>query len=200
MSEAGPLAAKPGYRWRTMRPSLWRESGRRRWDLLVEGVLDLPSRIPWWGAGQADPGPRSRARDAGQGGGVRQKAPARSAIRLVAGPQRSREFLRGTPRIPWGMMASQQLGDAAPTAWPTQGWRRQRWPSSVAVDGFAQKAGLPPSRMRAEGHGGRKGVSLELGNGVSFRVLVTTSRLQRLVRGILLAGRAARRCCCGAVS
>jgi hypothetical protein len=39
--------------------------------------------------------------------------------------------------------------------------------------------------LRAQtGSGGRKGASLELENGAIRRVLVTTSRLQKLIRGI----------------
>lgn len=44
MSEAGFQAAKPGHQWRPMESRLGRELGRRPWDSLAEGVLDLPNR------------------------------------------------------------------------------------------------------------------------------------------------------------
>jgi hypothetical protein len=67
MSEAGPSTAKSGYQWRPMRSPFGRELGRRRWDLLVEGASGLRSRLLWLGSGEAGPGSRGRARDAGHG-------------------------------------------------------------------------------------------------------------------------------------
>jgi hypothetical protein len=54
-----------------------------------------------------------------------------------------------------------------------------------------RKTELPLGSRRGKASGGRKGESPELGNGVFQRVLVTTSRLQKLVRGIELGGQAA---------
>lgn len=51
-----------------------------------------------------------------------------------------------------------------------------------------RKAELPLGSKRGKASGGRKGESPVLGNGVFQRVLVTTSRLQRLVRSIELGG------------
>jgi len=65
MSEAGSSVAKPGYQWRPMRSPFGREPGRRRWDLLVEGASGSKIRILWLGCGEAGPGSRSGARDAG---------------------------------------------------------------------------------------------------------------------------------------
>jgi len=51
-----------------------------------------------------------------------------------------------------------------------------------------RKAELPLGSKRGKAGGGREGESPGLGNGVFQRVLVTTSRLQRLVRSIELGG------------
>jgi hypothetical protein len=73
----------------------------------------------------------------------------------------------------------------------TQGWTDQQWSSGIAAGGSVRKTELPLGSRRGKASGGRKGESPELGNGVFQRVLVTTSRLQKLVRGIELGGQAA---------
>jgi hypothetical protein len=176
-----------------MRSPFGREPERRRWDLLVEGASGSNSRILWWDAGKRVLALAARLGMPGKGCGQRHGASAGLTIGLEAGRQHSLGLRRGTPRIPSGVMAWQQLAGAAPTAWPTQGRRRQQWQSGVAEDGLGQKAGLPPRRKLEEVRGGYEGESPGLGDGVTPRVLVTTSRLQRLVRSISLVERAARR-------
>jgi len=70
----------------------------------------------------------------------------------------------------------------------TQGWTDQQWSSGTAAGGFVRKAELPLGSRHGKAGGGMKGASPDPGKGVFQRVLVTTSRLQRLVRGIVLGG------------
>jgi hypothetical protein len=83
-------------------------------------------------------------------------------------------------------------GDGAGSSWrrsvncvATQGRGRRQRPIDVAVDGHVWKLERRLGRKGETGCSGRKGESSKLGSGVFQRVLVTTSRLQRLVRGIL---------------
>jgi hypothetical protein len=196
MSEAGPPAAKLGYQWRPMRSPFGRELGRRRWDLLVEGASGSTICTLWLGCGEAGPGSRGGARDAGH----KQRAATRGVCepdhRARAGPTTPTRVAardtahpcRGDGLVAAGRRSTNCVAD------PRLG--RQQWQSSVAEGGLGLRAGLPPRRKHEENHGGRKGESPRLGNGVTPRVLVTTSRLQRLVRGISLMGRMPRRWRC----
>jgi hypothetical protein len=90
------------------------------------------------------------------------------------------------------------MGRWLDSSWPRQhqllgypGLAGQQWSSSVATSSTARKAELPLGSRRGKARGGQRGESPKLGNGVFLRVLVTTSRLQRLVRGIFLGGTAA---------
>jgi hypothetical protein len=89
-----------------------------------------------------------------------------------------------------GHRATSRGGDAG-SSWrrntkcvATQGRRCRQRLFGVAVDDGASKLGRRSEGMREAGRGGRQGESPKLGSGAFQRVLVTTSRLQRLVRGI----------------
>jgi hypothetical protein len=196
MSEAGPTVAKPGYQWRPTRLLFGRELGRRRWDLSVEGASGSTSRILWLGCGEAGSGSRGTARDAGQGLRVATWGVCEPDHRARAGPTTpTRASARDTarPRRGDGLVAAGQRGTncvADPRlVMPAMASQRRRgW--------LGLRAGLPPRRKHERGRGGQEGESPMLGNGVTSRVLVKTSRLQRLARGVSPARRTARRCCC----
>jgi hypothetical protein len=199
MSEAGPSAAKPGYQWRPMRSLFGRELGPRRWDLLVEGASGSTICILWLGCGEAGPGSRGGARDAGHKQRVATRGVCEPDHRARAGlTTLTRAAARDTadPLGGDGLVAAGQRSTNC-VADPRLG--RQQWQSSAAEDGLGLRAGLPPRRRHEENHGGRKGASPRLGNGVTPRVLVTTSRLQRLARGISLVGRMPRRWRCSSM-
>jgi len=192
MSEAGSSAAKPGYQWRPMRSPFGRELGRRRWDLLVEGASGSTICILWLGCGEAGPGSRGGARDAGHwlraatwgvcGPDHRARAgsttPTRAAARDTAHP------CRGDGLVAAGHRSTNCVADPRLETPAMAIQRRRERPRA--------EAGLPPRRRHEDDRGGRKGESPTLGNGVTPRVLVTTSRLQRLVRGISPVERTAR--------
>jgi hypothetical protein len=174
MSEAGPLAAKPGHQWRPMRSPFERELGRRRWDLLAEGASGSKSRILWLGCGEAGPGSRGSARDAGH--------ELRVATWGVCGPDHrarggsttpTRAAARDTAHPCWGdgLVAA---GGADQLRGRPKAGDASNGKSSIAEDGLEQKAGLPPRRKHEEDRGGQQGESPKLGNGVTPRVLVTT--------------------------
>jgi hypothetical protein len=199
MSEAGPLAAKPGYQWRPMRSPFGRKPGRRRWDLLVEGALGLRSRILWLGCGEAGPGSRGRARDAGHRPWAATRGVCESGHRARAG-QITPAWARARDTAdPFGGDGSAAAGRgstncAVDPGLETPAMAIQRCRGRPRVEGWA------PTQPEARGWSRQaEGESRKAGNGVALGVLVTTSRLQRLVRGICLMERAARRCCCGSV-
>lgn len=152
---------------------------------MVEGALGLWSRalggargsMPW--LSRASSGCRVSRRDATRGvsdsdhsGRVGPKTPTRSLGRDTVHPS------RGSDSIAASRSSTNCLA--------TQGWKGQQWSHSVAEAGGATRSEFPFVLTGAEGSSGRKGESLTLGNGVFPRVLVTTSRLQRLGRGICL--------------
>jgi len=156
MSEAGPSVAKPGYQWRPTRSSFGRKPGRRRWDLLVEGASGSWIRTLWLGSGEAGPGSRGEARDAGQRpraatwgvcepdhrARVGPTTPARAAARdtahpcggggLAAAGRRSTNCL-ADPRLETPAMAIQRR-----RGWPrAEGWA----PTQTEARGELRRAG-----------------------------------------------------------
>lgn len=193
MSEAGPLAAKPGYQWRPMRSPFGREPERRRWDLPVEGALGSRSRISWLGCEEVGSGSRGRARDAGHGLRVATWGVCGSDHRARRGPTKSTRAAAWDTAHPCGGDGSAAAGRRSTNCVADPGLetpamaiqRRRGWPR--AEDWAPTQTEARRQSRRAEGE------SRKPGNGVAPRVLVTTNRLQRLVGGISLVGRTARR-------
>lgn len=185
MSEAGLSAAKSGYQWRPGKLRLERKRGA--WSMGPVGGRHLgPSTTvrSWWTARNDGPGPLGpnlgcQGREEGATWGVCWSA------------HQARVRLRTPARARCSGHRAALRGGVAGCGWrrgincvSTQGRRCRQRLFGVAVGGNVWNLGHWLERKRGAGRGGRKGESLKLGNGAFQRMLVTTSRLQRLVRGI----------------
>jgi len=146
---------------------------------------------PWWAPGKADPGGCEPRRDAGVASDSRQRASAIRAKRVALGRQRpcGRRAGHRSSRLGQSSIAAGRSSTNCSVAQGSAGQKRS--PGTPPGTG-ARKAGLPLSSMREWVRGGQRCESAAPGNGRFQRVLVTTSRLQRLVRGIFPHGPAAR--------
>jgi len=135
--------------------------------------------------GEAGSGTRGRARDAegvadatwgvsdsGRAGCAGLTTPTRSLGRDTAYPC-------------WGSDSIAASRSSA-NCLTVQGWVGQQWSPGIAETGHAITSELPLVPKGAESGSGPAGESRRLGNRRFLRVLMTTSRLQRLVRGISL--------------
>lgn len=161
------------------------ESRARRWDLAVEGASGLWNRALGGARGsrswhsQTSSGCRGSRREATRGVSDSDRADRAG----LTTPTRSLERDTVHPCGGGGSIAASRSSTYCLAA---QGWTDQQWSPGVAAAGFVARSELPLVPRDAEGGSGLKGESPRLGNGVFQRVLVTTSRLQRLVRGIFL--------------
>lgn len=140
----------------------------------------------WWCAGVASPGCGDFA------SGCRSSVVATWGVLTVEPPgakgadNAPSSSKSGHWRAPRGMMVRRRLVRATPSARPSRAWfssnggRRPRGAREA-------RSGSHPHRA-SDGPSGSRGESPLPGNEVSTRVLVTTSRLQRLARGIFLTG------------
>jgi hypothetical protein len=174
MSEAGPLAAKPGHQWRPTRSAFGCELGRRRWDLLVEGASGLQRRILWLGCEEAGPGSRGLARDAGHRLWVATWGVCEPDHRARAGPRTPARAAARDTADPFGGDGSVAAGRRSTNCVADPGLetpamaiqRRRGWPRA---EGWA------PTQTEARGSSRRaEGESRKPGNGVAPGVLVTT--------------------------
>jgi hypothetical protein len=185
MSEAGLLAAKPGYQWRPGKLCSERKRGARSMGPAGGRRLGPATRVrSWWTARDKGPGPLDlnlgcQGRNERATGGACESA------------RRARVRLRTPARVNSSGHRATLRGGEAGSGWrrstncvTTQGRRCRQRLFGAVVDGNAWNLGRWLGRKRGAGRGGRKGESLKLGDGVFQRMLVTTSRLQRLVRDI----------------
>jgi hypothetical protein len=77
-----------------------------------------------------------------------------------------------------------EVGDAASTVSPLEAGDAGNGHPAPAWRGLGSRLRASVAEGPVAGNVGRKGASLELESGAIQRVLVTTSRLQKLVRGI----------------
>jgi hypothetical protein len=128
---------------------------------------------------------RDRPRDAGEGVWERQGVPASQPIGCVRGAECRRvQRARDTER-PCGAMRMAAAGGAASIAPPPRVVKAGNGRAASLWTVAFRKLGRRLGRKGEAGRGGRKGESPKLGSSAVQRVLVTTSRLQRLVRSIL---------------
>jgi hypothetical protein len=156
------------------------------WDLSAEGASGL-RRVCSLGGRRVTKvlASGSRARDAENGARERQGVPASQLTGRVRGGQCPCEQAARDTEQPCGAVRMAAAGGAASTASPPRveqaGNGRSTSPWTVAFWKLGRRLG----RKGEAGRGGRQGESPKLGSSVFQRVLVTTSRLQRSVRGIL---------------
>jgi hypothetical protein len=123
--------------------------------------------------------------NAGEGVWERQGVPASQPTGRVRGVQcRSAQRARDTER-PFGAVRVAAAGGAASTASPPRVAKAGNGRAASSWTVAFWKLGRRLGRKGEAGCGGRKGESPKLGSSAVQRVLVTTSRLQRLVRSIL---------------
>lgn len=190
MSEAGPWAAKPWRQWRPAQQGASCERGAERRDLSVEGVPDPGFSSRGCAAGRTGPGPAGSPRlDRGWKEG-RQGASSGTWLGSHRGPTGRGGLHPGVPRgirrpTRVGRRCSKLVTRLPPghhsgleTPATADQHQRETVPESSACASMQSRPG-PPALAR-------KGASPQTESWAITRVLVTISRLQKLVGGILL--------------
>jgi len=186
MSEAGRRRPSRGTSGGPKGRVAGASSVRGRWDLSAEGASGLRSAFSLGGRRATKVlASGSRVRDAENGPRERQGVPASQLTGRVRGGQCPCEQAARDTGQPCGAVGMAAAGGAASTASPPRVEQAGNGRSTSPWTAPFWKLGRRLGRKGEAGCGGRQGESPKLGSRVFQRVLVTTSRLQRSVRGIL---------------